>query len=589
MDQIWHWKAPDESFEIAYIVTSHTPLAADALFGSFARLHHSRIHLDDDSALFDDAVQQCTQQRLFHTDSCPPPEHVGHNLYPQDAEREKVARETFLRKARLWRVARSEFASADYFVFMDFRAGDLPDLRHDQLLNFQRLLMLETPVVAVPFHHCNTIDASAGTSVLHNRTWSAISSIHDTKIVAVHASARNLLLPLQESVLSLVCHLFLKSRVVQFDLGNSNDVRSQGSGCREADLVNQDSIFNFVSSLKSKQYILALPYSPRISRAAVPLFFPVQFTIDGFIDTTSSSETECPVDCNFYYWQIHSAFECCFFISEAATLYSAKENYLKLSQMHMLPRIESISGLLMDHNYAHDFVGKRAQTISCDQKGNNSCYLALPDYNSSEVTHPFQKFEILLSTRPAILDNACADRHSSVDFGSLKHFRLTVLPEQMNLIQLGAENSFQVQLQLVLSAQNGPQPEYESCAVFAQIARLQVALACDAVQLLHVFDALDLNREQKTQHERPWFYNPNFSSFEVTPSMLTDALRYQSVNVSMCTSCLDIVNVTVYASVELRSFLRFVKHASILHFSCFECNFSSNHAPFQRRKPPIRV
>jgi hypothetical protein len=147
---------------------------------------------------------------------------------------------------------------------------------------------------------------------------------------------------------------------MQFNMGNSNAARSQGgSGCREADVANQDSIFNFVSSLKKKQYILALPFSPRISRTAAPPFPPVQFTIDGAIDTTS--ETECPVDCNFYYWRIQSAFECCFFISEAATLYSAKENYLKLSQTHMLPHIESISSLLMDQNYAHDFVGTSRQ------------------------------------------------------------------------------------------------------------------------------------------------------------------------------------------------------------------------------------
>jgi hypothetical protein len=587
VDQIWHWKASDGSFEIVYIITSHTPLAADALLGSFAKLHHSRIHMDDDSKFFDDAVQECVENRhLFHTDSCPPPEHVGYNIYAHDAEREKVTRETFLRKARLWRMARSEFESADYFVFLDFRAADWLHLGHDQLLNFQSLLVLEKPVVAVPFHHCNTMDAPSRTSTLHNHTWSMISSIHDTKFIAVHTSARKLLLPLHESVLSLVCHLFLKSRVVQFDLGNLKFARLQGTGCREADVANQDSMFNFVSSLKGKQYILAVPFSPRISRAAAPINSPVQFTLDGIIET-SLSEKECPIDCNFYYWQIHPAFECCSLFSDAAPLYNAKENYLKLSQTYMVPRIESISGILMDQNYSTDLVGRRAQTIPCGRKGNHSCYIVASDYTyRSELTHPFQKFEILLSTHPVILDNACADRDLSADFFSLKHFRLTVLPELMNLIQHGTESSFQIQIQFVLSAHNAPHSEYENCAVFARISRLQVALACDAEHKLHVFDDLDVNLQQKRQHDRPWFYDPNFSSFEVTPSMLTDALRYHSVNVSMRTSCSDIVNVTLDASVELRSYCDFsnTPASCISHVLNATSQTTSHHSREEKRR-----
>ena len=244
------------------------------------------------------------------------------------------------------------------------------------------------------------------------------------------------------------------------------------------------------------------------------------------------------------------------------------------------------------------------------------CFFIIPNYNTSEVTHPLQKFEILLSTRPAILNNAWTGRHSGVDVGSLTHFRLTVLPEQMNLLRLGAENRFEVQIQLVLSAQNGPHPEYESCAVFAQIARLQVVLACDAVDSLHVFHASDLNHEQQSRHRRPWFYNPNFTSFEVTPSMLTDALRVHSVNESMRTSYRDIVNVTVYASVELRSFcdlsntpascmshvLNAMSHTITHHSidenrrSVFETNaepddlFDAGQFPAQdQKKPPMRL
>jgi hypothetical protein len=586
VDQIWHWKAPDASFKITYIVTSHTPLAAHALFGSFAKLHHSRIHRDDYSTLFDQDVQYCVQQHLFPTDICPPPEHVGHNSNPQDAERERVARETFLRKALFWRIAWSELYAADYFVFLDFRAPYWSDLRHDQLFNFQRLLMLEKPIVAVPFHHCNTIDAPARTSALPIRSWSMISSIHDTTFVAVHASARNLLLPLHESVLSLVCRLFLKSRVLQFDLGNLEHSGSQASGCRETDLANQDSIFNFVSSLKSKQYTLALPFSPRISTAVASVSAPVTFTLDGTIETASSPEAECPVDCNFYYWRIHAAFECCFLISEAMPLYNAKENYMKISQNHMLPHIESISGLLMAQNYTHDLVGKRAPTISCGRTENYSCHVIVPDYKQrSDVTHPFQKFEILLSTQPVILDNACADRDLIVDFVSLKHFRLTVLPENMNLLELGAENDFQVQIQLVLSAHNGAHSEYENCAVFAQIARLQVVLACDSLHSVYVFDHFNVIHQQKT-HESPWFYDPIFSSFEVAPSMLTDTLRYHYVNVSMRTSCADILNVSVDASVELRSFCDFsrIPASCISHVLNATSQTITHHSKDEKRR-----
>jgi hypothetical protein len=52
VDEIWLSKTSDESLEIAYLVTSYTPEATDALLASFAKLHFTQFQTPEDNFFF---------------------------------------------------------------------------------------------------------------------------------------------------------------------------------------------------------------------------------------------------------------------------------------------------------------------------------------------------------------------------------------------------------------------------------------------------------------------------------------------------------------------------------------------------------
>ncbi len=179
----------------------------------------------------------------------------------------------------------------------------------------------------MPFHPCNAVD---GMTAILNPNLTLISSIFDTRFVAVHTFARSLLLPLHESVLSLICQLMLRGRVVQFGDGAVAERASQSTqlSCQDADIssTNQDLMINFMSSLNSEQYLLALPFSPRIQTGATLHLPAVQLTDAGSITT---NDGHCPVDCSFNCWQSHRMLLPCAIFN---TLVQCRRNYLQTSQ-----------------------------------------------------------------------------------------------------------------------------------------------------------------------------------------------------------------------------------------------------------------
>ena len=549
VDEIWLSKTSDESLEIAYLVTSYTPEATDALLASFAKLHFTQFQTPEDNFLGKESQLCLWSNQSFYIENdgvgiCPPPELADDPMYPfSQFSSRKRAREIYYRRARLWQLAKIQFPTVDYFVFLD--AG-WPSQSPEQLLAFQKFLKQARPTVAVPYHRCNTVvDAEETASITHPNS-KMISSVFDTNFVAVHSKARNLLLPLHHSVLSLICHLMLRGQVMQIDLGIAADPDFQDSNCDAADITNQNAIINFVSSLKSKDYLLALPFSPRMKMAVLPQPDAVQFTGDGKIP---SNPGDCPVDCGFNYWQSHAAFECCSLFVGTGYSYNAEANYLKMSQKWNLPQISSLAGQLMIHQNGYYGPNHGVQ-------GYDIVIHFLPNakhYYTKNITHELahrpQSFQIILSGDLLILEHS----DSGSSFNSLQHFRLTVIPESMALRGNTTGADFQIQVQLTLSASDVQGAEHNHCRIFAKINELKVGVSCNSMHSAFLFDTLDMN-QQNIEQDVPWFYNPGFSWFEVASNARQDTLRTRSINVSMQTHCTDIVHVSVDASVTLQTF-----------------------------------
>lgn len=338
----------------------------------------------------------------------------------------------------------------------------------------------------------------------------------------------------------------LRGQVMQIDLGIAADPDFQDSNCDAADITNQNAIINFVSSLKSKYYLLALPFSPRMKMAVLPQPDAVQFTGDGKIP---SNPGDCPVDCGFNYWQSHAAFECCSLFVGAGYSYNAEANYLKMSQKWNLPQISSLAGQLMIHQNGYYGPNHGVQ-------GYDIVFQFLPNakhYYTKNITHELahrpQSFQIVLSGDPLLLE--LSDSRSNIN--SLQHFRLTVIPESMALRGNTTGADFQIQVQLTLSASDVQEVEHNHCRIFAKSNELKVGVSCNSMHSAFLFDTLDIN-QQNIEQDVPWFYNPGFSWFEVASNARQDTLRMRSINVSMQTHCTDIVHVSVDASVTLQTF-----------------------------------
>ena len=238
-------------------------------------------------------------------------------------------------RTRLWSFARSLYTSVDmgyfspqYVVLIDLGAfsHSVESLR-EQFTLFQQQLMQQQPHAAVPFHPCNTIDSAAGNNA-------AITSVYDTHFVAVHRSASKLFLPLDEELFSLVCHLMLRGTVMQFPFGDQASADS--STCQLADATNQHAMMYLVSSLLQKEFLFALPFTPRIQSPSPPPDF--MLSSSGEYTVALSSGADCLVLCSFYYWAVHPAFDCCLSAnagqaeSRGSATYNADTAYAEIAQ-----------------------------------------------------------------------------------------------------------------------------------------------------------------------------------------------------------------------------------------------------------------
>ena len=140
VDEIWLSKTSDESLEIAYLVTSYTPEATDALLASFAKLHFTQFQTPEDNFLGKESQLCFWSNQSFYVENdgvgvCPPPELADNPMYPfSQCSLRKRAREIYYRRARLWQLAKVEFPTVDYLVFLD---EGWPSQSPEQLLDFR--------------------------------------------------------------------------------------------------------------------------------------------------------------------------------------------------------------------------------------------------------------------------------------------------------------------------------------------------------------------------------------------------------------------------------------------------------------------
>ncbi len=455
-------------------------------------------------------------------------------------------------RSRLWIVAQSLFfrtAGSDiigpqYFVFLDV-VNDESSIG-EQIALFQKQLLKELPYVAVPFHPCNALDVASDNS-------NAITSVHSTSFVAVHTSARKLLLPLDESVFSLVCNIMLRGSVMQFHV--TTQVSDDATTCKLADARNLDAMMNFVSSLQTEDFILALPFSPRIQSPRQPPAFLLKSSGEY---TASFSTMTCPVRCEYYYWLAHTAFACCSLAnsekpaSKGYSAYNANEAYAEIANKWQLPRVHDLAcGPLTIENYVNLKLKKQ------DQYGANT-----------KLSHPLPMFSLALSAPPVILDesNACVPNSSlhKTTSGGLSSFKLTLQPDLLQLSGNTDRVVLHVQMQMTLSAPNIAVVEGDELkAVFGRIQGITIQTQCYGSQAAATTDvnASDWRFVSATDNPfqsalAPWFYLPSADAsnqqwFEVTSNVSDDSLRILNVHFSVATECQDRMLVLANATILL--------------------------------------
>ena len=98
-----------------------------------------------------------------------------------------------------------------------------------------------------------------------NATNSAsVLSVSDVGLVAIHRSALKLLLPLDEAIFPLLCHIMLRGTVMQFDsqvdfgLDGSSTPAAACTAADAAPAANQDALVDFISSLRVEAHVRVL-------------------------------------------------------------------------------------------------------------------------------------------------------------------------------------------------------------------------------------------------------------------------------------------------------------------------------------------
>jgi hypothetical protein len=447
----------------------------------------------------------------------------------------------------IYRPLHSKPSGVDYFILIDLEASARsgPSLRA-QLTLFQQRLVQLLPLVAVPFHPCNIVDHNAGNDAV-------ITNVFDTRFVAVHASASTLLLPLDDALFSLICHIMLRGMVMQFHVGNpeSHDTTT----CHVADIVNQHAMMHFVSSLLAEEFLLALPFSPRIQKPRSPPSFTLSSNGSFSANFTNVS---CPVICSFYYWSTHPAFICCTSANKdhayprSSVAYNADVAYAKVAERWQLPRSGDLDcAPLTVENYA----------------------VKVAKANKADLTHPLPKFALSLSAPPVSLNEQCAcvpessSLHNST--GSPSKFSLSLQPSLLQLQASGRSgtSALQTQFHFVFSAPSyashscSSAPFCQFSAIFGSIETMHIRSQCNGTQHEAAVDTHLMNIFFSTDHSHqsakaPWFYLPSENGklrwFELTSNTSKDALRILTADVSVSTSCDNFMFVSANATVLIR-------------------------------------
>jgi hypothetical protein len=413
-------------------------------------------------------------------------------------------------------------SSLQYFALLDVNASNLPS--RSDLIDFADKLHDELPHVAVPFHPCNSLDDSGNKY--------EITSVYSTAFAAIHVSARKLLLPLDHSLFSLVCHLMLRGSVMQFPFGKVH--HSNAPQCEDSDSENQSAMVHFVSSLTSKDLILPLPFSPRIQKPAASLRFGlVPSTVHGSNDFTrggfylgffSEDANACPVKCSFHYWLSHPTFECCLSLTTGRTMpwraakYDAHAEYSETAVRWNLPRVFDMNSSLT--SIAH-------------------------------LTHPLPTFSLALSKPPVTFDDNClrssdqAEKSDAFELFALA--RVSFQPDRLFLKHLpSGPPLLNALLQLTFSAPSVTGAHIPG-ALFGSVKQVTIYSNCDGLESMQaaadgswvISSSTDSNLQSALP---PWFYTPNGYGqqwFELSSNISSDSLRALIMNVSVPTVCTD--------------------------------------------------
>lgn len=477
--------------------------------------------------------------------SPPVPRHAASNMVVPTKQ---------LFRSHLWSLAESmyqpsdlESSGVDYFILVDLEASTHSgSLHRDQFALFQRKLIQEQPYAAVPFHPCNTVDHETSNNA-------AITSVHDTSFVAVHKTASKLLLPLDDALFSLICHTMLRGTVMQFQLDNRT--AADQSSCEFSESFHQREMMHFVSSLLAPEFLLALPFSPRIQKPHSPPYFALSNKGEY---SAVFSEGSCPVICSFYYWSTHPTFSCCTSGRRSELgfdAYNPDSAYAQAAERWQLPK-------------AHDLEYELLTTETNSDKN-------VQGIDKRDVTHPLPKFCIALSTPPVTLDEFCVpDAALRPDESGLPSgFKLTLQPDQLHIKSsvLDGTPIVRAKIQFVLSAPCDPYRNFWRCAsarahrqfkaVFGSVESMHVRTHCNGSQSDVRVDISKIQIVFATDHphqsvKSPWFFLPSENGwrqwFEVTSNESKDALRVFVVDVSVPTHCDDFMFLSANASVLLR-------------------------------------
>jgi hypothetical protein len=432
-----------------------------------------------------------------------------------------------------------------YVILIDASPG-LPSLRNLEL--FQSMLLMHSPSVGVPFHFCNMRDE-------HSDNTACISAVYDFTLVAIRRTALKLLLPLDEAVFPLLCHVMLRGTVMQFDIWQVRGANGQVT-CAHAhswDDANQDALVNFVSSLRSEEHALAVPFSPRIQPAIVPR--SVIFRSDGIVSLpgNQSSGFSCPVQCSMAYWQLHPAFDCCprataAFSSASASTYDAQTAYIEISTRWNLPRRANLMGSLSDGR----------PSPSPYNSGENR------RYRNSLLTHPLPRFRIVLNRPPVLFD--ASGFHQSCHHDAVNHlhiFKITLQPDKFQLIREGDKDAHVAAvLQVTVSSETWPQAmQAAGYAVFGRLENLRFDTVCNGVEATSEANLSAVSYTAPTDTDfssgiAPWFYSPGAGWFEVSSNVTKEephSLRALLFNVSVAPFCDSRMFFSATATVALRA------------------------------------